>query len=194
MSRATIPLLAAAEADGGTVLRSPAVGLWSDRPEEGAELIPGSAAGTLTQLSRRLTLIVPEDVVGRAVFEARTPGTIAVEFGQPLFRVVPHAAGEARGKGGKKAAPRTAGGAIAIVAPTDGVFYRAPATGAAPYVAPGDRIRSGQAVGLIEVMKTFNPIAYGGAGLPEDVSVVEVLAADGQEVRAGQVLVLVQGS
>ena len=128
------------------------------------------------------------------LLEARAPGTIAVEFGQPLFRVVPQAAGEARGAGGTKPAPRAAGGAIAIVAPTDGVFYRAPATGAAPYVAPGDRIRSGQAVGLIEVMKTFNPIAYGGAGLPEDGTVVEVLVADGQEVRAGQALVLVKGS
>jgi biotin carboxyl carrier protein len=35
-------------------------------------------------------------------------------------------------------------------------------------------------------MKTFPPILYGGASLPESAEVVEVLAADGEEVRAGQ--------
>ena len=116
-----------------------------------------------------------------------------MEFGQPLFRVEPHAAGEApRSCEGRKTA-RAASGTLEIVAPTDGVFYRAPSAGAAPYVAPGDRIRSGQAVGLIEVMKTFNPIAYGGPGLPDEAVVVDVLAADGVEVRAGQALVSDQG-
>jgi biotin carboxyl carrier protein len=53
-------------------------------------------------------------------------------------------------------------------------------------------VKTGQAVGLIEVMKTFNPIAYGGLGLPDEAEIVEVLAADGQEVRAGQALFVVK--
>jgi len=38
-------------------------------------------------------------------------------------------------------------------------------------------------------MKTFNPIAYGGPGLPDEAEVVEVLVTDGQEVVRGQPLV-----
>jgi biotin carboxyl carrier protein len=68
----------------------------------------------------------------------------------------------------------------------------APAVDAKPYVGAGDRVTRGQPIGLIEVMKTFNPIAYGGAGLPDEAEVVEVVAADGQEVRAGQALVVVR--
>ena len=45
---------------------------------------------------------------------------------------------------------------------------------------------------LLEVMKTFNQIGYGGAGFPEDAEVVEVRVADRDEVRAGQVLVVVR--
>ena len=41
-------------------------------------------------------------------------------------------------------------------------------------------------------MKTFNPIVYGGGSLPDTAEVVEVLAADGEEVRAGQVLLVVR--
>ena len=81
---------------------------------------------------------------------------------------------------------------LEVRSPTDGVFYRSPALDAKPYVAVGDRIKTGQPVGLIEVMKTFNPIAYGAAGLPDEAEVVEVVAADGQEVRAGQALVIVK--
>ena len=41
-------------------------------------------------------------------------------------------------------------------------------------------------------MKTFNPIAYGGAGFPDEAEVVDILAADGQEVRAGQALLVLK--
>jgi hypothetical protein len=41
-------------------------------------------------------------------------------------------------------------------------------------------------------MKTFNPIAYGGAGFPDEAEIVAVLVADAEEVRAGQALVTVK--
>lgn len=187
-----IPLLAETQADGGTVLRAPKLGRWSDRPEGGSDMAPGSTAGTLTQIARRFTLVIPEGVSGRVDYEPRPEAAVPVEFGQPLFRVVPHATGAAHASAKTKDAPRAGSGTVEIVAPTDGVFYRAPSAGAAPYVAPGDRLRSGQAVGLIEVMKTFNPIAYGGPGLPDEAVVVDVVAADGVEVRAGQALVVIK--
>jgi acetyl-CoA carboxylase biotin carboxyl carrier protein len=192
MNRPTIPLLAATDPRGGTVLRAPKVGEWSDHPQDGVSLQPGSAAGTLTQLRRRFVLLIPEGVAGRVELVSGVAGTLPVEFGQPLFRVTPHSEGEARARAEATVAARARGGPLAVVSPTDGVFYGAPAAGAKPYVAAGDRVSTGQPVGLIEVMKTFNPIAYAGVGLPDEAVVVEVLAADGQEVRAGEALVVVK--
>jgi biotin carboxyl carrier protein len=51
---------------------------------------------------------------------------------------------------------------------------------------------AGQPVGLIEVMKTFNPILYGGGELPDEAEVVALAAEDESEVRAGQPLVIVR--
>jgi biotin carboxyl carrier protein len=53
-------------------------------------------------------------------------------------------------------------------------------------------VRRGDAVGLVEVMKTFNQILYDGPGFPEEAEVVEVRCEDGQEVRVGEVLVVVR--
>ena len=68
-------------------------------------------------------------------------------------------------RGGHQATPESepqvvaAGAPVAeIRAPLLGVFYRAPAPDAPPYVGVGDWIQSGQTVGLIEAMKVFNEI------------------------------------
>ena len=192
MSPAVIPLLPAADGQAGTVLRAPKLGLWSDHPQDGALVEPGSSAGTLTQLGRRFLLVVPDGVSGRVAIEGRPQDALPVEYGEALFRVT--AMGSlAPGPGsGEPKASRTAKGALEIVSPTNGVFYRSAALGAKPYVVVGERVATGRAVGLIEVMKTFNPIAYGGAGFPDEAEVVEILAADGQEVRAGQALLMLK--
>ncbi|ANM32047.1 hypothetical protein ABI59_03000 [Acidobacteria bacterium Mor1] len=78
-------------------------------------------------------------------------------------------------------------------APTDGVFYRRPSPDAPAFVEAGQRVRGGQPVGLVEVMKTFNQVRYGGDDLPDEAEVVEIRADDGQEVQAGQVLIVVKG-
>ena len=83
-------------------------------------------------------------------------------------------------------------GTRAIVSPTDGVFYRKSAPDAPFFVEIGQKIRVGHAVGLVEVMKTFNQILYEGPGFPEEAEVVEVRANDAQEVSAGEVLVVIR--
>jgi biotin carboxyl carrier protein len=79
-----------------------------------------------------------------------------------------------------------------ILSPLPGTFYRKPAPDAPPFANEGDVIKAGDVVGLVEVMKTFNQIAYGGPGFPEAAEVVEVRAGDAEEVQAGQVLVVVR--
>jgi acetyl-CoA carboxylase biotin carboxyl carrier protein len=192
MSPAAIPLLATTDAQEGAVLRAPKLGVWSDPPRAGAFVEPGSSAGTLTQLGKRFPLIVPDGVSGRVAIESRRHDALPVEYGEVLFRVSAIAFGRTQASSGESKSAQAVPGALAIVSPTDGVFYRAGALGAKPYVVVGERLAAGRPVGLIEVMKTFNPIAYGGPGFPDEAEVVEILAADGQEVRAGQALVRVK--
>jgi len=192
MSATEIPVLHVVDVGGETILRSPKVGLWSDPPKDGSLIEPGARVGTLTQLRRRFALVAPAGVAGRVVFEGRPGDTLPVAYGDPLVRVRPVATLVAEGAAGDAGASAAAANVFEVTAPTDGVFYRKPAAGARAYVSAGDRVTTGQPIGLIEVMKTFNPIAYGGAGLPEAGEVVDVLVADGAEVRAGQPLVRVK--
>jgi len=181
------PLLALArtEASGEIALCAPQVGVWSDPPAPGLVLGPGSSLGALTQLGRRRALVVPEGVEGVIEGDPPRQRARAVGYADVLVRVRPGAAAARKAASGR-AASGDAEGLHRILAPTDGVFYAAAAPGS-PRLAPiGARLQVGQTVGLIEVMKTFHPILYGGASLPESAEVVEVLAADGEEVRAGQ--------
>ena len=73
-------------------------------------------------------------------------------------------------------------------APSHGTFYRRPAPGSPAYVEPGATVETDAVVGLVEVMKCFNPIAYGGPGLPASGIVTRVLVEDSTEVHFGQPL------
>ncbi|HEX4825502.1 MAG TPA: biotin/lipoyl-containing protein [Candidatus Polarisedimenticolaceae bacterium] len=186
MSR-TLALRKEAGEKGRVVLRSPLVGIWSDQPEAGTMVGPGSPAGTLRRLADRVALVVPDGVTGTVETVEVRELQAAIGFGDVLFAV--H---ETVGAGSAKKSDAVRRDGRAVVAPTDGVYYRSPSPGAKGYVAVGDRVVAGQAVGLIEVMKTFSPIVYGGASLPERGKVVALLAQDGEEVRAGQPLVEVE--
>ncbi len=71
----------------------------------------------------------------------------------------------------------------AIVAGLVGTFYRAPAPGAEPFVATGDRIEEGQILGIIEAMKMMNPVEADRGGI-----VAGILVDDAAPVAAGTVL------
>ncbi len=193
-------LLARVEREDGAHLRvlSPRVGLWSSHPHPGALLGPGSRIGTLAHLNRRFALLLPEGAAG--IVEGALPRDrrVAVEHGELLFLL--STAGGESWAGAVADAARVvdateaglAPGTRAVVSPTDGTFYRRTSPEAAPFVEIGARIRRGQPVGLVEVMKTFNQVLYGGPGFPEEAEVVEVRCGDAEEVRAGQVLVVVR--
>ena len=192
MSAATIPALLAKGADGETLLRAPKVGIWTAVPRNGALLAGGSSAGRLTQVGHRFELVVPDGVSGRVATSERLELATEVAYGDLLFRILPVGLEAADGNAVTKATAELATDGLKVLAPTDGVFYRSPGRGAAAYVLAGDRVVAGQPIGLIEVMKTFNPIAYGGAGLPDEAEIVEILVADEAEVRVGQALVIVK--
>ncbi|MBA3336474.1 MAG: biotin carboxyl carrier domain-containing protein [Chloroflexia bacterium] len=68
-----------------------------------------------------------------------------------------------------------------ILAPVLGTFYRRPAPDAAPYLEPGAAVENGQAIGLIEVMKTFTEVTAPRAGI-----LAAFLVEDGVFVEYGQ--------
>ena len=74
-------------------------------------------------------------------------------------------------------------GAVILIAPNLGTFYRAPKPGAAAYVEIGGRVAAGDEICLIEVMKLFTGVRAEVAG-----TIVAVLAEDGAMVEAGQPL------
>ena len=70
-----------------------------------------------------------------------------------------------------------------VKSPIVGTFYEAPSPGAPPFVKPGDRVRQGQAVCIVEAMKLMNEIESDVAG-----ELVKVLVSNGQPVEYGQPL------
>ncbi len=178
--------------DAGCAALSPAIGWWEHGPTEGQVLGAGAVLGTLVTGSRRRTIVIPDGPAWR-VRLAHPPGRRAVAYGELLLRL--EGLEQDTGTDTRAAhggAQNEAGATLAVVSPTDGVFFRRPSPDAAPFVEPGARVQRGQPVGLVEVMKTFNQVLYGAAGLPDEAEVVELVAADGEEVAAGQPLVVVR--
>jgi acetyl-CoA carboxylase biotin carboxyl carrier protein len=73
-------------------------------------------------------------------------------------------------------------------APTSGRFYGRSTPDKSPFVAAGAELATGATVCLLEVMKTFHRVAYGGADVPPRARVRAVLVADGDDVNAGDAL------
>ncbi len=77
-------------------------------------------------------------------------------------------------------------GHIPIESPSVGLFWRAPAPGAAPFVEVGEKVANGQTVAIVEVMKLMNHVAS-----PVDGVVSAILVDNGAPVEFGQPIVVV---
>jgi acetyl-CoA carboxylase biotin carboxyl carrier protein len=87
-----------------------------------------------------------------------------------------------------QAAAASGGSGLVFRAPTSGRFYGRAAPDKPPFVVPGAQVTHGATICLIEVMKTFSRVTYGGSGLPDSARVVRVLVAEGADVNAGEPL------
>jgi biotin carboxyl carrier protein len=70
-----------------------------------------------------------------------------------------------------------------VLSPLPGIFYRKSAPDQPPYKSEGDTVVAGDTLCLIEVMKTFTPVAAELAG-----TLRRFLIEDEDEVMAGQPL------
>lgn len=75
----------------------------------------------------------------------------------------------------------------AVTSPMVGTVYTAAEPGTPDFVKPGDRVREGQTLLLIEAMKTFNEIRAPRAG-----TVSLVLVTNEQPVEYGDVLLILE--
>jgi acetyl-CoA carboxylase biotin carboxyl carrier protein len=80
-----------------------------------------------------------------------------------------------------KTAPQP--GTVEITAPLTGLFYSKPDPASPPFVTVGATVGADSTVCLIEVMKVFNAVPAGVAGV-----ITEICAQDAEMIEIGQVL------
>lgn len=177
-------------------VRAPAVGLWREAPAPGTLVRPGDTIGRLEVLGVLHRLIAPVEghgiVVASQGERARQgePARRAVEYGQRMLVLDPDAAvGVAAEDAAAAEGPAATEGPV-FRAPTSGRFYARPGPDRPPFVQPGDELTVGQTVCLLEVMKTFHRVTYGGKGLPERARVQAVLPAEESDLSAGDVILV----
>ncbi len=190
----------AAADDGLLWIRSPGVGYWRNAPALGTVVSGGDPIGELEVLGVRHPLIAPAGASGRVVAApaegpqpVRGAGLVAararVDFHSVLLCLDPSAHVDAASSDTRAGGPGAGSQAIYFRAPTSGRYYGRPGPGKAAFCQVGDVIGSGTVIALLEVMKTFHRVSYGGAGLPERARVVRILPEEESDVNAGDPLV-----
>jgi acetyl-CoA carboxylase biotin carboxyl carrier protein len=74
--------------------------------------------------------------------------------------------------------------AVALKSPLSGTFYRAPAPGADPFVSEGSKVKSGDTVCILDVMKVMNTLKA-----PCNGKVAKIAVENAESVSAGQALI-----
>lgn len=75
----------------------------------------------------------------------------------------------------------------ALTSPMVGTAYLQPEPGAASFVSPGDTVKEGQTVLIIEAMKTMNQISA-----PKSGKVTRIFVEDGSPVEYGAPLMIIE--
>jgi acetyl-CoA carboxylase biotin carboxyl carrier protein len=70
-----------------------------------------------------------------------------------------------------------------VKSPIVGTYYGSPSPGAAPFVAPGDRVAKGQVICIVEAMKLMNEIESDADG-----EIVKCFVSNGEPIEFGQPL------
>ena len=176
-----------------TVL-APSVGVYRDTPPVGSLLVPGSVAGVLQVLGRRVSLVVPDGVQGHVAHPRLVDFESPVAYRQPLFELVaglePNETAEVRVDADAAGAiqQHDVDGGIAVRSTTVGTFYGRPRPDAPPFVSEGQEVTRGTVLGLVEVMKVFNQVTYDE---PTPGTIARVAVLDGDEVKPGRLLFVV---
>ncbi len=185
----TMPARLVREQDGKLRLEAPTVGLYRGAPPPGSLVAAGATIGQLEILGVLHHLVAPAGATGLVLAHdgprlTRRP----VGHGDLLVALDPDAGLTPQASGAAAGSTQTGHGTLVYRAPTSGRFYTRTGPGKPPLVQVGDTIRGGQAIALIEVMKTFSRLHYGGDGLPDPARVKTILVRDEEDVAAGDPL------
>jgi len=180
------------EADTGHArLVSPTVGWFEPALVAGDVVRPGDTIGWLDTLGVATAVVAPAGA--RGVIRAGSAdgrARIAVDCDHLLYAVDPEASLDVAAPAHVTATAATTG--LVFRAPTSGRFYTRPSPDKPPFVEAGTKLAAGSTICLLEVMKTFHRVTYGGHGLPDTARVVQVLVADGDDVNADDPLLALE--
>ncbi len=101
----------------------------------------------------------------------------------PMSAPPPDASGKTSEKPEGKAEEKEASDGELVTSPMVGTAYLSPEPGAPAFVKPGDKVKKGQSLLIVEAMKTMNHIPAPCSG-----EVQEILVSDGQPVEFGEPL------
>jgi len=108
----------------------------------------------------------------------------------PVMAYAPAPAAPAPAAPSAAAAPEVVPAAApvdAVKSPMVGTAYLSPEPGAKPFIAPGQPVKQGDTLLIIEAMKVMNPIIAPKAG-----KVAQILIGDSQPVEFDQPLVVIE--
>ena len=177
--------------DGTLALVSPKPAYFRDAPKRGAVILPGAVIGRLEVLGALEPIVAPKTAAGR-VIEVYEPKLArrAVDAATVLLVLDPNALGAGAEVVASAASRATEG--LVFRSPMSGRLYRKASPNEPPFVTVGQTIRSGETVCLLEVMKTFNRVTFGGDDLPSSAKVKAIVAEDGADLDAGDVILVLE--
>jgi len=174
--------------DGSLRLLAPTVGLYGGAPTHGSLVEPDRPIGFLEILGVTHHLLAPVGARGFVTPAPPGPARRPVAHDDVLLTLTPQGAEEVRTSTASSADVSTSRLGTVFRAPTSGRLYLRPGPKKAPFVAVGTTISHGQTIALIEVMKTFSRVHYGG-DVPPRARIRAILATDESDVAAGDPLV-----
>lgn len=175
---------------GDDEVRAPAPGWFHVLVAADHLVTQGDVIGELEILGRMVRIIAPA-VRGLVKLPPGPPlARRAVAYGDVLFRVATDVSIGSVASPAAAAAQSTQG--LVFRAPTSGRFYGRPTPDKPAFVIAGGELSTGATVCLLEVMKTFHRVTYGGSDVPARARVREVLVADGADVNQGDALLALE--
>ncbi len=181
----------AAWPSGMALLRAPSPGVFMPWIANGDIVVPGQPIGELVVLGGTSAVIAPRSVLSGIAVQMASSASHAVGYGERLLGIDPSLTRATSTAAAPETAAATAEGLV-FRAPTSGRFYSRSSPDKPPFVAAGSPLSPGTTICLLEVMKTFHRVTYGGAGLPDTARVVRMLVSDGDDVSAGDPLLALE--
>ena len=147
----------------------------------------------LTIGERRLVVGIGGGATGLPTVLAPTPAA----SGRPIGNSAPEPTSPTGGSAFSASTPAASGtapaaedlaGAVAVPAPSVGIFYAQSEPGAPPFVSVGDKVEVGSTLCIIEVMKLMTHVNATVRG-----RIVKIMVDNGTQVERDQTLFLIQG-